>query len=57
MKMARVGITHVCKHVNFVGTRVIISLSTLKHACTMRETKHVCEIVVGLYRTNDTLLI
>ena len=34
----------------FVGTHVIISLSTLKQMCTTHETKCVCEVVVGLYR-------
>ena len=47
--MAHVGITHVLQACKFVGTRVIISLSTLKHACTTRVTKCICEVVVGLY--------
>ena len=50
VKMARVGITCVLQRCKFVGTRMIISLSTLKHTCTTRETKCVCEVVVGLYR-------
>ena len=39
---------------------MIISLSMLKHACTMCETKRMYEVVVGLYRSyshyNDTVL-
>ena len=39
----------------FVGTHVIISLSTLKQACTTHEVcvcvcERMCEVVVGLYR-------
>ena len=48
--MAHVGITSVLQACEFVGIRVIISLSTLKRACTMHEAKHMCEVVVGLYR-------
>ena len=51
--MVRVGITCVLQTCEFVGTHMIISLSMLKHACTMRETKCVCEVVVGLYRISD----
>ena len=47
--MAHVGITHVLQACGFVGTCMIISLSTLKHTCTTCETKRVCEVVVGLY--------
>ena len=50
VKMAHVGITRILQAREFVGTHVIISLSTLKHTYSTSETKCVCEVVVGLYR-------
>ena len=50
MKTAHVEIMGVLQACEFIGTRVIISLSMLKHVCTMHESKRVCEVVVGLYR-------
>ena len=47
--MAHVGIMRVLQACELVGTCMIISLSTLKHVCTTRETKRLFEVVVGLY--------